>query len=79
MQTGNEFGTTTGRPRRCGWLDIPLLKYSRCLNGYHELNITKLDVLTGLAELQIGIKYLIEDKELPDCYMPRYAFVLNIV
>ncbi len=44
---GREFGTTTGRPRRCGWIDIPQLKYSAMLNGFTEVNLTKLDVLTG--------------------------------
>jgi len=54
---GHEFGTTTGRPRRCGWLDIPMLRYSHCLNGYSSLNITKLDVLTGLKTLKICVDY----------------------
>lgn len=44
-KVGHEFGTTTGRPRRCGWLDIPLLRYSHMINHYTSLNITKLDVL----------------------------------
>lgn len=44
-KVGHEFGTTTGRPRRCGWLDIPLLRYSHMINNYTSLNITKLDVL----------------------------------
>ena len=44
---GREFGTTTGRPRRCGWVDIPQLRYSALLNGFTEVNLTKLDVLTG--------------------------------
>ena len=45
---GREFGTTTGRARRCGWLDIPQMRYSCKINGFTHLNLTKLDVLTGL-------------------------------
>lgn len=67
---GAEFGTTTGRPRRCGWLDIPVLHYSNMLNGYASVNITKLDVLTGLKELKIGVEYTIEGKVLPKGQMP---------
>eukprot|EP00397_Hematodinium_sp_SG-2012_P023386 GEMP01024291.1.p1 GENE.GEMP01024291.1~~GEMP01024291.1.p1 ORF type:complete len:449 (+),score=78.78 GEMP01024291.1:49-1395(+) len=54
---GHEFGTTTGRPRRCGWLDIPMIHFSHCLNGYSSVNITKLDVLTGLKTLKICVAY----------------------
>ncbi len=39
---GHEFGTTTGRPRRCGWLDVPVVRYSNIINGYTSLNITKV-------------------------------------
>ena len=56
-KAGAEFGTTTGRPRRCGWLDIPLLRYSNCLNDYSSANLTKLDVLTGLEKLQVCVEY----------------------
>ena len=54
---GAEYGTTTGRPRRCGWLDIPQMKYSTLINGFTAINLTKLDVLTGLPELKIGKGY----------------------
>ncbi|KAL3621530.1 Adenylosuccinate synthetase 2, chloroplastic [Castilleja foliolosa] len=53
----HEFGTTTGRPRRCGWLDIVALKYCCQINGFSSLNLTKLDVLSGLPEIQLGISY----------------------
>merc|ERR1719199_1216978 len=53
---GREFGTTTGRPRRCGWLDIPQMRYSCKINGFTHLNLTKLDVLTGLDEIKLGVK-----------------------
>lgn len=54
---GAEYGTTTGRPRRCGWLDIPQMQYSALINGFSSLNLTKLDVLTGLPEVKIGKAY----------------------
>ncbi|KAL6893702.1 hypothetical protein ACP4OV_007800 [Aristida adscensionis] len=59
--SGMEFGTTTGRPRRCGWLDIVALKYGCQINGFSSLNLTKLDVLTGLKEIKLGIKYCTDD------------------
>ncbi|RRT60500.1 hypothetical protein GW17_00013950 [Ensete ventricosum] len=54
---GMEFGTTTGRPRRCGWLDIVALKYCCQINGFSSLNLTKLDVLSELSEIKLGISY----------------------
>lgn len=68
---GHEYGTTTGRPRRCGWLDIPMLRYSNRLNGYDSINITKLDVLTGMKEIKIATHYRIGETILPDGYMPQ--------
>lgn len=56
---GGEFGTTTGRPRRCGWIDIPQLKYASLINGFTEINLTKVDVLTGFKEIKIGARYKI--------------------
>jgi adenylosuccinate synthase len=58
LQTiGHEWGTTTGRKRRCGWLDIVMLNYSHMINGYTSINITKLDVLDQFDEIKIGVKY----------------------
>ncbi|XP_076938175.1 adenylosuccinate synthetase 2, chloroplastic-like [Bidens hawaiensis] len=54
---GHEFGTTTGRPRRCGWLDIVALKYVCQINGFSSLNLTKLDVLSDLDEIKLGVSY----------------------
>ncbi len=54
---GDEFGSVTGRPRRTGWLDLPALRYAVRVNGLDGLALTKLDVLTGLAELQICVAY----------------------
>jgi len=56
-ERGHEFGTVTGRPRRCGWLDAVLLRYAVRLNGLTELFVTKLDVLSGLPELRICTSY----------------------
>jgi adenylosuccinate synthase len=67
---GGEFGTTTGRPRRCGWLDIPVLQYSHNINGYASLNITKLDVLSHLPTIQLGVSYSLDGKILPRGRMP---------
>jgi len=54
---GAEVGTTTGRSRRCGWLDMPQLKYSVAINGFTAINLTKVDVLTGLSEIKLGKGY----------------------
>jgi len=59
---GNEFGAVTGRKRRCGWLDIPLLRYSNQVNGAEWLVITKLDVLDTLPEIPVCVGYEIDGK-----------------
>jgi adenylosuccinate synthase len=56
---GREFGTNTGRRRRCGWFDAAQLRYAVKVGGIHGLALTKLDVLDGLSELKIGVGYLI--------------------
>ena len=56
-EAGNEFGTTTGRPRRCGWLDLPIVRYATRVNGLDELALTKLDVLSGLDRLKVAVAY----------------------
>jgi adenylosuccinate synthase len=56
-QAGDEYGTTTGRPRRCGWLDLPILRYAARVNGLSEMALTKLDVLSGLGTLQVAVAY----------------------
>jgi len=60
---GCEFGATTGRPRRCGWLDIPALKYAIMLNGVTRLFMTKADILSGFRKVKICTSYLIEGRE----------------
>ena len=64
---GNEFGSVTGRPRRCGWLDMVALKRSIQLNSLSGLCITKLDVLDGLSEVKICTSYRLNGKE---CHYP---------
>jgi adenylosuccinate synthase len=59
---GNEFGAVTGRPRRCGWIDLPLLRYAVMINGISWLVVTKLDVLDELAELPVCTGYKINGK-----------------
>lgn len=57
LEKGHEYGVTTGRPRRCGWLDLPLLKYAVRVNGLTELVLTKIDVLSGLEEIKVCTSY----------------------
>ena len=66
IEKGAEFGVVTGRRRRCGWLDLISLKYSVRVNSLSELFITKLDVLSGLDEIQLGVGYKYNDKILTD-------------
>lgn len=60
---GNEFGATTGRPRRCGWFDAVAMKRSIQINGISGLCVTKLDVLDGVETLRIGVGYELDNKE----------------
>ena len=64
-ELGHEFGATTGRPRRCGWLDLVALKYSAKLNNLTELCITKLDVLDAFDEIKACIGYKVNGEETP--------------
>jgi adenylosuccinate synthase len=59
---GFEFGTTTGRPRRCGWYDAPIARYTSRINGVTDFVLTKLDVLTGLAEIPVCVAYEVDGK-----------------
>jgi adenylosuccinate synthase len=65
-KAGNEFGSTTGRPRRCGWIDLPTLKYSIMLNGVTQLNMMKADVLDDFEEIQVCTHYKLPNGELTD-------------
>ena len=80
-EKGFEFGTTTGRPRRCGWLDMVILKYSARINGLTSIALTKLDTLTGLKTIKICVGYncngeIIEDfppeLDVLEQYIPIY-------
>ena len=65
---GNEFGATTGRPRRCGWIDLVALKYACMINGVTKIIMTKADVLDQFKELQVCTAYEVDGKETP--YIP---------
>ncbi len=61
----DEFGSTTGRPRRCGWFDSVILRYSTRINGVQEIALTKLDVLSGIEPLKVAVNYRDYGDELP--------------
>jgi len=63
-EIGREYGTTTGRKRRCGWLDLVQLQYANMVNGITDIALTKLDVLTGFDPLKIATTYLVKGKPL---------------
>lgn len=62
-EKGGEFGTTTGRPRRCGWFDAELIRFASEINGYTEIAVTKLDVLDGFKEIKICMGYSLNGKK----------------
>ena len=64
QQRGGEFGVTTGRPRRCGWLDLVALRYAVALNGATDLALTKIDVLTGCDEIKVCRAYSLGGREI---------------
>lgn len=57
QEIGREFGVTTGRRRRCGWLDLPVVKYSTSVNSYTAINLTKLDILDTFPEIKVAVAY----------------------
>ena len=75
-ERGVEFGTTTGRPRRCGWLDLVALKYAARLNGTTSLAMTKLDVLAGLDTLSVAVRYRSKEGAVLDEF-PYHQSVLH--
>jgi len=85
QEVGREWGTTTGRRRRCGWLDLVVLKHSTLINGYDTFNLTKLDILDQLPEIKVAVKYSLDGKELTgfpgtlSIYAPPSAFSLICV
>lgn len=74
---GHEWGVTTGRKRRCGWLDLVILKYAHMINGFTALALTKLDILDVLDEIKIGVAYKLGGKRIP--YFPANQEILQKV
>ncbi|HTU89701.1 MAG TPA: adenylosuccinate synthase [Gemmataceae bacterium] len=74
-RTGREYGTVTGRPRRCGWFDAVATRYSAALNDADELAVMLLDVLSGLTEIRIAVAYELDGRRLD--HFPTDAFVLE--
>jgi adenylosuccinate synthase len=65
---GREFGSVTGRPRRCGWFDVPVIRYATMINGFDSMVVTKLDVLDELDEIPVCVAYRIQGRT--TCEMP---------
>jgi len=61
-EAGDEYGATTGRPRRCGWLDLPALRYAARVNGLSQIVVTKLDVLDAFEEIRVAVGYECEGR-----------------
>src|SRR5436305_2566453 len=74
---GQEYGAVTGRPRRCGWLDLPLLRYSNMINGTEWLVVTKMDVMDECAEIPVCTGYKIDGKvtDVIPADMPGYIAI----
>jgi adenylosuccinate synthase len=64
QEVGHEYGATTGRRRRCGWLDLNVVKYSQKLNNFSSMNITKLDVLDGIEKIKVATHYEMNGKKM---------------
>ncbi|XP_056422932.1 adenylosuccinate synthetase isozyme 2 [Hyla sarda] len=78
LQTrGHEFGVTTGRKRRCGWLDLVLLRFAHMINGFTALALTKLDILDVFTEIKVGVSYKLDGVKIP--HFPANQEVLNRV
>lgn len=65
QQVGREYGVTTGRKRRCGWLDLVVVGYAHVINNFTSIAVTKLDILDGFDELKIGVAYIHNGQKLP--------------
>ncbi|MBD2714963.1 adenylosuccinate synthase [Microvirga sp. STR05] len=76
-QAGREFGSTTGRPRRCGWIDLPALRYSIMLNGVTEIHLMKADVLDEFDEIRVCTHYQFPDGRLTD-QLPDHGDLENM-
>ncbi|MFM2320926.1 MAG: hypothetical protein RL612_73 [Actinomycetota bacterium] len=71
---GFEFGTTTGRPRRCGWYDAPIARYSARINGLTDFVLTKLDVLTGIESIPVCVAYEVDGKRFDEMPVSQTDF-----
>jgi adenylosuccinate synthase len=71
---GHEFGTTTGRPRRCGWFDLPIARYASRINGITDLVITKLDVLSGWERIPVCVAYDVDGERSDELPMTQTGF-----
>ena len=71
---GNEYGTTTGRPRRCGWYDLPIARYAARINGVTDFVLTKLDVLTGWEQVPVCVAYDIDGERCDQVPMTQTDF-----
>ncbi|MBN1118734.1 MAG: adenylosuccinate synthase [Bacteroidales bacterium] len=76
---GNEFGATTGRPRRCGWLDLPALNYSIMLNGVTQLIMMKADVLSGFEKIKVATAYKLNTGEVISDFPYDIELVTDVV
>ena len=76
LERGHEYGTTTGRERRCGWMDLIALRYAVRLNGMSALTITKLDVLSGLDTLRVAVRYRSREGAVLDSF-PYHQSILH--
>jgi adenylosuccinate synthase len=74
--TGGEFGTTTGRPRRTGWYDGPIARYAARINGVTDFVLTKLDVLTGIETIPVCVAYEVDGKQVSDIPMTQRDFAV---
>jgi adenylosuccinate synthase len=73
-RSGGEFGTTTGRPRRCGWYDAPIARYAARVNGVTDFVLTKLDVLTGWERVPVCVAYEVEGRRIDELPMTQTDF-----
>ncbi len=73
-KNGAEFGTTTGRPRRCGWYDAPIARYAARINGVTDFVLTKLDVLTGWEQIPVCVAYEVDGERVDEMPMTQTGF-----
>ena len=73
-KAGNEFGTVTGRPRRCGWFDVPMIRYTAQVNGFDTMVITKLDVLDQLEQIKVCVGYRSDGKDITEMPATHSSF-----